>query len=191
LRQTEETLALAHRSGDDLALGLARCAHGTALIYQEGPECEAGLALLNQVYEESLRNHFSYSMLGFIDLQRARMKARAGDLDGAISLLTKITTDYLFATGEGLWPWTTADLVKCLLRRGASGDLEAAQAALERSEAVSIDAVGWTLHHLRTRALLAQAKGDEDGYRELAHAYLSKATSLGYHGHIAAAEAMT
>lgn len=42
----------------------------------------------------------------------------------------------------------------------------------------------------RARALIARATGDEDGYRRLAQNYLAMATSLGYHGHIAAAEAM-
>ena len=53
------------------------------------------------------------------------------------------------------------------------------------------NAVGMNLHYLRSRALIARARGDEDRYRELAHRYLATATSLGYHGHIAAAEAMT
>ena len=51
--------------------------------------------------------------------------------------------------------------------------------------------VGFTLHHLRMRALIARAQGDESGYRDFADRYLATATSLGYHGHIAAAEAMT
>ena len=47
------------------------------------------------------------------------------------------------------------------------------------------------LHYLRSRALIAKARGDDDGYRNLADRYRAMATSLGYHGHIAAAEAMT
>jgi adenylate cyclase len=43
---------------------------------------------------------------------------------------------------------------------------------------------------LRMRALLAQAKGDDAGYRDYADRYLHMAKSLGFEGHIARAEAM-
>ena len=37
LRDTEEALERAQRSGDDLALDLARCARGTVLVFADGP----------------------------------------------------------------------------------------------------------------------------------------------------------
>jgi hypothetical protein len=43
---------------------------------------------------------------------------------------------------------------------------------------------------LRLRALLAQAGGDDDAYRDLANRYHAMAKSLGFEGHIAWAEAM-
>jgi hypothetical protein len=43
---------------------------------------------------------------------------------------------------------------------------------------------------LRLRALLARARGDDVGYRDLASRYLAMAESLGFEGHIAWAEAM-
>ena len=44
---------------------------------------------------------------------------------------------------------------------------------------------------LRLRALVARARGGEVGYRELAQRYRALATSLGFEGHMAMAEAMT
>jgi hypothetical protein len=41
------------------------------------------------------------------------------------------------------------------------------------------------------RALLARARGDDVGYRDLASRYLAMAESLGFEGHIAWAGAMT
>ena len=43
---------------------------------------------------------------------------------------------------------------------------------------------------LRLRALLADARGDESGYRDYRDRYRATATSLGFEGHIAWAEAM-
>jgi hypothetical protein len=43
---------------------------------------------------------------------------------------------------------------------------------------------------LRLHALLARAHGDDTGYRDYRDRYRSLATSLGYEGHIAWAEAM-
>jgi adenylate cyclase len=84
-------------------------------------------------------------------------------------------------------------LVEALLRRGADGDLQAAQAEVDRLAAVPTDP-GFVLHEiwlLRLRALLARARGDEAGYREFRDRYHAKATECGFEGHIAVAEAMT
>jgi adenylate cyclase len=43
---------------------------------------------------------------------------------------------------------------------------------------------------LRLRALLAQTQGDEVSYRDYRDRYRAMATSLGYEGHMAMAEAM-
>ena len=44
---------------------------------------------------------------------------------------------------------------------------------------------------LRLRALLARAQGDEDAYRDYRDRYRDMATTLGFEGHIAWAEAMS
>ena len=43
---------------------------------------------------------------------------------------------------------------------------------------------------LRLRALLAQAHGDEEAYRDFADRYRTMATDLGFEGHMKWAEAM-
>ena len=47
------------------------------------------------------------------------------------------------------------------------------------------------VQHLRSRAMIAKARGDPGEYREIADSYHAIATSFGYPGHIAAAKAMT
>jgi len=85
-------------------------------------------------------------------------------------------------------------LVNMLLERGAEGDLVEAQDVTDRLAALPTDEV-WTMRDvwlLRLRALLARARGDDDAaYRDLVGRYREKATSLGFEGHIAWADAMT
>ncbi len=192
LRDTEELLERAQRSGDNLALDLARSARGTVLIFTGGTQHEAGLALLAEAREDVERNSFSYAMLGFMDSIAAMAKLAAGDLDAAVEL-SRRAADQLFPTGESIWPIATAILVESLVRRGGRGDIDAAQEALDRAVAAmpTDDIVGFDLHYVRSRAFIARARGDENRYREVADRYLATATSLGFHGHIAAAKAMT
>ena len=86
----------------------------------------------------------------------------------------------------------TSILVEALLRRNADGDVQQAQAAIDRLAAVPTEP-GFVLHELpllRLRALLAQAQGDEAAYRDYRDRYRAMAKSLGFEGHIAWAEAM-
>jgi adenylate cyclase len=78
------------------------------------------------------------------------------------------------------------------LQRGANGDLDAAQAAIDRLAAAPTDP-GFVLSEiwlLRMRALLARAQGDDAMYRSNRDQYRKMANDLGFEGHIAMAEAM-
>ena len=78
------------------------------------------------------------------------------------------------------------------MQRGGDGDLEDAQSAIDRLEAVPTDA-GFVLHEitlLRLHALMCRARGDEVGYRDFRDRYRAIATSLGFEGHMKWAEAM-
>ena len=132
-------------------------------------------------------------MVPVVDIHLAQQKARSGDLDGAIELARAVLED-LFGSGGAVWSvLATTVLVEALLRRGADGDLQEAQAAVDRLAAVPTDP-GFVLHEvplLRLRALLARAHGDEAAYREFRDRYRAKATECGFEGHMALAEAMT
>ena len=83
--------------------------------------------------------------------------------------------------------------MESLLRRGADGDLQDAQAAIERLAAVPTDP-GFVLHDLpllRLLALLAHAHGDEAIYRISLDRYRARAEEYGFEGHMAAANSMT
>jgi hypothetical protein len=107
------------------------------------------------------------------------MRAAVGDLIGNGQLL-----------GWGV-PATSV-VVKALLDRGADGDVAEAEGAIERLAAAPADdgLVMREVWLLRLRALLAQAHGDEAGYRDYRDRYRDMAITLGFEGHIAWAEAM-
>jgi adenylate cyclase len=72
-------------------------------------------------------------------------------------------------------------------------DLAHARAAIDRLAAVPTDPgfVPNELALLHLRALLARAHGNEARYREFRDRYRAKATSLGFEGDMALAEAVT
>ena len=82
--------------------------------------------------------------------------------------------------------------METLLERGTDGDVAEAEAAITRlADAPAEDGlVIRAIWLLRLRALLARAHGDEAAYRENWDRHRALATSLGYEGHVAWAEAM-
>lgn len=82
--------------------------------------------------------------------------ARAGDLDGAIDQ-SRAVVDDLFNSGEGVWTAVpTTVLVEALVQRGAEGDLQEAQAAIDRLAEISTE-FPFEVPLLRLRALVARA----------------------------------
>ena len=191
-QDSAETLAIVEQCGDDMALAIARYVRGITLVHRGGPGRQRGLELLAQVRGMTLQNRYSFAALPLIDIEIATEKARSGDLDGAIGLSREVLDD-LFGSGGSIWrALATAVLVEALLRRGGDTDLHEAHTVIERLAAVPTEP-GFVLHEiwlLRLRALLAGARGDEAGYRDLLDRYRSMATSLGFEGHMAIAATM-
>jgi hypothetical protein len=194
LANIEEALEVAERSSDDIALGLARLTMAFALLYRDSPaERQRGASMLAQVREMILAKRFYATELQNVEVWAARERAAGGDRDGALPVIRK-AVDTLFDTGQwGYLIAATGVLVDTLLARGAEGDLEEADRAVERLTSGPADE-GPMLRDiwlLRLRALLARARGEEVIYRDLAQRYRALATSLGFEGHLAVAEAMT
>jgi len=135
---------------------------------------------------------FGLMALPIVDIHFAWEKARLGDFRGAIELARTVVDD-LFASGGCLWSALAATvLVEALLQRGGDADVKEAQAVIDRLAAIPTDP-GFVLNELallRLHALLARAQGDESAYRDYRDRYRSLATSLGFEGHIAWAEAL-
>jgi hypothetical protein len=188
------THRIAERSGDDLAVAIARMTLGVALVHRPtAAERDRGQKLLAEVSEVFLREGYVLSELPLVNVYVARERARRGDRDEAITLM-RAAADHLFREGQ-LLAWgipATGVLVETLLDRGGEGDVAEAEAAIERLAAAPADE-GLVIREiwlLRLRALLTRAQGDESGYRDYRDRYRDMATSLGFEGHMKWAEAM-
>jgi class 3 adenylate cyclase len=196
MREIEDALQIAERSGDDIALGLARMTLGVALLHRgTEKDCERGRQLLAEVSEVFRRRRHNLGELPFVEVYMAREQARRGDRDDAIRLMGA-SVDQLFADGR-LLGWgvpATGVLVKTLLDRGGAGDIAEAEAAIERLAAAPTDdgepEPARDIWLLRLRALLAHARGDAAAYAQLRDSYRDMARTLQFDGHLAWADAM-
>ena len=195
MREIEDALQIAERSGHDFALAQARETLGFALVHRDTTaERGRGQQLLAEVGEMFLRQGQQRGDLPGVEVYSARERARCGDRDEAIPLM-RAAVDHLFREGQ-LLAWgipATGVLVETLLDRGAEGDVAEADAAIERLAAAPADE-GLVIREiwlLRSRALLARAHGDAAAYADFRDRYRDMAKTLGFEGHIAWAEAMT
>jgi adenylate cyclase len=193
VRELDDALQVAERSGDDTALGLAKYVLGIALrTRDDATDHQRGLELLAQVRDMCLHQRFYRSELQGLEVADAVERARRGDRDGAIPVIRKVLNDFFEARQLAYGAAGTAFLVEALLDRGTEGDLAEAQSAIDRAARLPADE-GLVLRDiwlLRLRALLARARGDDVAYRDLVNRYRAMAKSLGFEGHIAMAEAM-
>jgi hypothetical protein len=194
MREIEDALRNAERSGDDLALDLARVTLGVALVHRHADaERSSGQKLLAEASEALQSREHNLADLPLVNVCLARERARRGDHDEAIPLMRAIV-DHLFREGR-LLLWgirATGVLVQTLLDRGTESDVAEAEAAIERLAAAPADD-GLAVRDiwlLRLRALLARANGDAGAYADLRDRYRAMAESLRFEGHIDWAEAM-
>lgn len=194
VREIEDALQIAERSGDDLAVANVRMALGMALAHRDtNAQRNRGQQLLAEVADIFVRREHNLAELPIINVLLSRERARRGDGDDAISLMNAAVDD-LFREGR-LLLWTTPAtgvLVETLLDRSADGDVATAEAAIARlANAPADDGIAvrdiWLL---RMRALLARARGDAETYPSLVSEYREMAESLGFEGHMSWATAM-
>jgi hypothetical protein len=83
--EIEDAKRVAERSGDDMALALARMTLGVALVHRPtDPERDRGQKLLAEVSEVLLRWEYALGVLPIVSMYSAREKAKGGDRDDAI-----------------------------------------------------------------------------------------------------------
>ena len=199
MRDIEDAVQIAERSGDDVALAFATMTLSVALVHRHtDAEHERGQRLLAKVSEMYRRRGQNVGLLPAINVCSAREMVRRGEREEAIPLM-RAAADELLCGGrlQPLGAVATGVLMETLLDRGADGDLEAdlaeAEAAFERLAAAPAEEglVTRKIWMLRLRARLARARGDEAGYREYRNRYREMAEAIGFEGHLDWANAMT
>ena len=97
--------------------------------------------------------------------------------------MVRAVVDGAYESGDMIWRGRATEvLVQLLVQRGSFGDQHEAQAAIDRLAAVPTDP-GFVLHELpllRSRALLALARGDENSYRNFLEQHRAKAAAAGF-----------
>ena len=188
LRESEDALRIAERSGNDMALAFARFALGIALVHR-GPDAERdrGQVLLAEVSEVLERQRHNLGELPLVNVYLARERVRHADDDQVIPQMCA-ANDQLVHEGQ-LLAWgipTTGVLVETLLDRAAESDIGEAEAVIDRLAAAPADdgLVIRDIWLLRLRALLARARGDEAAYRDYRDRYRAMATELDFEGHM-------
>jgi hypothetical protein len=194
VRQIEDALRIAERSGDDLAVVFVRATLGIALVHRQKPaERDRGQKLLAEVGDVFLHRGHNLGELPLVNGLLARERAQRGDRDEAMPLM-RTAVDHLFREGR-LLGWgipVTGVLVETLLDRGDESDVAEAEAAIERLAAAPADdgLVIRDILLLRLRALLARAHGNVVAYADFRDRYRDMAKTLEFEGHIDWAEAM-
>jgi hypothetical protein len=194
MREIEDAIRIAERSGNDMALAFARTALGVALVYrQAAADRDRGQTLLAEVSDVLEHQRHNLADRPLINVYVARERARRGGRDEAIALM-RTAADHLVHEGQ-LLAWgtpATGVVAETLLDRAAESDVGEAEAAIERFATASADEglVIRDIWLLRLRALLARTRGDEAAYRDFRDRYRDMARTLGFEGHIAWAEAM-
>ena len=157
VREIEDALRMAERSGDDHALSNAQITLGLALVHRPtDAERARGQKLLAEVSDVF---DFLGDLLQIVQVYLARERARRGDRDEAIPLM-RAAVDHLFRERLLLGGAAPVVLVETLLDRGTDDDVAEAEAAIERLATAPADEglVIRDIWLLRLRALLARAQ---------------------------------
>ena len=99
VREIEDALRIAERSGDDLALTYAQMTLGLALVHRPtAAERDRGQKLLAEVSDVFVRRGHNLAELPIVNVYLARERARRGDRDDAIPLM-RAAVDHLVREG--------------------------------------------------------------------------------------------
>ncbi|OBH62808.1 hypothetical protein A5685_22790 [Mycobacterium colombiense] len=189
---TSESLEIALQSGDNTAVTFSHIIRATALLHSPEGDQAAGIEALIAARQMIVREELTTTLRRLTDLEFARARLKAGELDDAIALARQVL-DQQFTSGEMIFRGpATAVLGEALLRRATKSDIDEAQKAVDRLAAVPTEP-GFVLHEmpvLRLRSLLARTSGDELSYQHFLARFREKAFAADFEGYLAQADAM-
>ena len=194
MREIEDALQAAERTGDDVTLTHDRLTLGVALVHRHNDaERDRGQKLLSEVSEVLLRRDTSWA----IDRSsRCTRRVRGLGVETAMGPFRSCgPPSTICSARDSCWRGGFQRRVfwwRHLLDRASDDDVAEAEAAIERlaSAPAGDRFVARDIWLLRLRALLARAHGDDAAYAHFRDRYCDMAKTLGFEGHIAWAEAM-
>ncbi len=172
VREIEDALQIAERSGDDLAVALARMTLGVALVHRPtAAERDRGQKLLAEVSEVFLRRGYSCAIYRS---STCTWHVRGLGVEIAMTPYRSCAPPSTICSArDSCWCGAFQRRVfwwrHCSIA-GPTSDVAEAEAAIERLAAAPADEglVIRDIWLLRLRALLARAHGDDAAYRALA-----------------------
>ena len=182
------------KAGNDNALTLTEYSLGMVLVHRDEPvDRQRGLDLLQRTLD-MLRDRIP-SLVPPTEVWVGAEQIRSGARDRAVHVIPvmRAGVEELIRTRRiGYCVAAAATFVETLLESGSDGDLLEAQQLIDLLSAFrpEHDSAMLDITLLRLRAHLSLVRGERDIYPDLVERYRATATSLGFEGHIAWAEAL-
>jgi adenylate cyclase len=188
--EMRDVLRRAESFGDIFGIIAAQWAYGTALLRAKNASHDEAIDVLERARTSILEHRVWILALTTIGPDLAIDAARKGQRDEAIEEL-RASVLLQMAGGSRVFVGCACEaLVELLLDRGAIHDLREAHRVVEEWQTQRPGIPAMDLWWLKSRALLAKAEGDADGYAELARQYLELCERLDARGRLAEARRM-
>ncbi len=190
LRASEAALQTAQSASTDRAMGLTGYTLAVGLLNQDtAADRQRGLDLMMRTREMWLRKQ-AFFLIPVTDVWAARELARRGDHEAAIEQM-RGAVDELRQMGHVFYGfWATGVFVEALLQRRDGDDLVEAHAAINEMAVLTSGSAICDVTLLRLRALLAQARSDDETYQHHRDRYRAMAKRFGFEQHSTWADEM-
>ena len=185
-----DALGRAEAFGDVSDIIVAQWGYGTVLLRAGSASRDEAIAMLERARAGILKHRIWTAALATIAADLAVHAAREGQRDNAIDDLRTLFATHMTTGTRALAGCPGEALVALLIDRGDGGDLAEAHRIVDQWQAQRPGIPGLDLWWLKSRAVLAGAEGDADGYTELAEQYLEMCEKLDARGRLDEARLM-
>jgi adenylate cyclase len=189
--EMREALRRAESFGDICGIITAQFAYGTALLRADNASHDEAIEVLERARASIMKHKvMSTNLMPAIGADLAINAARNGRQDEAIAELRALFTLHMDRGVRIEVGCTGEALVRLLIDRGTTDDFASAHQIVDEWQARRPGIPAADLWWLKSRALIAEAEGDWDGYAELAAQYHELCEKLDARGRLAEARRM-
>lgn len=191
VEEMRQTLRRAESFGDICGIITAQFAYGTALLRADEASREEAIDVLEGARANITRhNVMATNLMPAIVADLGIDAARNGRRDEAIDDLRALWALHLFSGVRVEIGCAGEALVRLIIDRGGVDDFEEAHRILDQWRVLRPDIPAADLWWWKSRALLAEAEGDSNGYAEFSRKYLKLCEKLDARGLLAEARQM-